>query len=315
MKRALVTGVKGLIGTYLARDLLKKKFRVIGLDHNLSKSSNLNDIKSKIKLFECDILDKDWLSFVIKKSNPDYIFHLAGITKSVSNETFFQVNVIGTLNILETLVELKINPTTVIACSSAEYGQVSRYNLPITEKTPLRPITPYGKSKVIQDLQSYLYFRVHGLKIIRVRIFNNTAPMQKEDYVCSSFAKQIVGAGSEAKLKAGNLYPVRDFLDTRDVAKAIALAAFKGKTGEVYNIASGKGRSMRNILDELITQSGRKVRITSEKNRIQKLDIPRQIGSYRKLFKHTGWRPKIDFNNTLGDLLAFWKNSLTKSRN
>ncbi len=308
MKSAFITGIKGLLGTYLSNHLLEKNYAVYGIDHNLQRGSRLQNISGRVIIYECDVLNKTKLARIIKSVSPDLVFHLAGVNKSNDDEVYFNANVIGTINLLNALNELKKNPRTLVACSSSGYGIVSDSDLPIKETCELRPITPYGVSKASQDHLCYLYYKHHGIRVIRVRIFNNTAPLQDTDFVCSGLARQVAMAekNKKAVVQVGNVHAVRDFLDSRDVIRAMLLAALHGRPGEAYNVASGKGRTIKSILDYLMSLSKSKIKISYLK-KASKSDVPKQIGSYKKLHNATGWKPEIPFKKTLSDLLDYWR--------
>jgi GDP-4-dehydro-6-deoxy-D-mannose reductase len=223
---------------------------------------------------------------------------------------------LGTLSILGAAREMC--PDSVILCtsSSAVYGRASPDILPISEDQPFAPTNPYAASKVAQEMIAYQQFARHALHIIRTRAFNLTGPGESAHFVTSAFACQIaeIEAGlREPIIRVGNLDSVRDFTDVRDVVRAYQLLAKKGEPGEVYNICSGQGISIRNLLDTLLdlsTESDISVQVDS--SRLQPADVPIQVGDANKLRALTGWSPAIPLRQTLEDVLDYWRMYITE---
>ena len=313
--KVLITGITGFVGSHLAEHLLSKKnIAVHGIERWRSKEDNIQQIKEKIRLHYCDIRDASSVHEVIRKVRPDRIFHLAAQSFVFSSwmapaETL-TTNIIGELNIFEAVRELGLHPRIQIAGSSEEYGVVMKSELPVKETNPLRPLSPYGVSKVGQDLLGYQYHQSYGLHIIRTRAFNHTGPRRGEVFATSNFAKQIamIEKGlQEPTLHVGNLTPRRDFTDVRDVVKAYWLALEKGKKGEVYNICSGKDYSILEVLTLLLKFSKVKPKIKQDPKRMRPSDVMRLLGSNAKFRRLTGWKPEIPFRKTLEDLLNYWR--------
>ena len=311
--KALITGISGLAGSYLAELLVDKKYEIFGIDTNIN-GDNIKNVIKKIKIEKCDIKKRKTVEKIIKKIKPDLIFHLAGIVYELTDnhalENMYQTNVVGMINVFEAIKNSGINPVVLVTCSSAEYGVVFPDENPIKEVNVFRPITPYGITKVAQDMVAFKYQEKYNMKIIRTRTFNNTAPRENPFFVCSNFAKQIAEIEKGHKhpiLNVGNTRSVRDFTDTRDVVNAYYLCVEKGSAGEVYNVCSGIGYSIRNILDMLLKMSNTKISVKEQKNRIREYDVPVQIGDYSKLKKDAGWKPVIDMKKTLKDILNYWR--------
>ena len=250
----------------------------------------------------------------MKEVNPDLIFHLAGITynsfQKRSLENMYRTNILGTTNVFEAVRDSNINPLILVTCSSAEYGFVYPEENPIGEENSLRSINAYGSSKVAQEMVAIQYYQNYNLRIIRTRTFNNAAPREKPVFVCSDFAKQIAEIEKgyrKPMLNVGNTSSIRDFTDTRDVVKAYYLSAKKGQIGEVYNVCSGKGYAIQDILDMLLEMSKVKIKVKHQKERMKGRDVPLQIGDYSKLKKITGWEPVIKIEDTLKDVLNYWR--------
>jgi GDP-4-dehydro-6-deoxy-D-mannose reductase len=313
--RILITGISGFVGSHLAEYFLAGgKHEVFGTIKWRSNRENIIHIQDKIKLYECDIKDAFAMKTILSEIKPDRIFHLAAqsyvpFSWRIPQETL-STNIIGEVNLFESLRELKIDPLIHIAGSSEEYGLVFPEELPIKETNALRPLSPYGVSKVAQDLLAYQYFKSYGLKAVRTRAFNHTGPRRPEVFVTSNFAKQIVEIEKGKRkpvIYVGNLNAVRDFSDVRDVVRAYSLALDKGVPGEVYNIASGKGLKIQELLDKLVALSNVDLKIEQDTQRLRPADVELLIGSPEKFQKATGWKTEIPFEKTLKDMLNYWR--------
>jgi len=235
-------------GSHLAELLLgKKDIEVWGIERWRSKTDNIDHIKDRIRLIECDLRDTSSVEKAIDISRPDKIFHLAAqsfvpTSWNAPAETL-TTNIIGQLNIFEAVHKIGISPWMQIAGSSEEYGMVLPEETPIKETNPLRPLSPYGVSKVGQDMLGYQYAMSYKMKIVRTRGFNHTGPRRGDVFVESNFAKQIAKiekGKQEPVISVGNLDARRDYTDVRDMVKAYWLSTEKCKAGEEYNICSGK---------------------------------------------------------------------------
>jgi len=316
--RTLITGIAGFTGIHLAEYLLSKErdsdnIDLYGIDIVRDVSKDAQSILDNVKFFTCDILDEEEMKKTVEEIKPDRIFHLAGLTfdpnSRQSPEKFYITNVFGTINLLEAVKQLRINSLIHIACSSAEYGLILENENPVTETNYFRPISPYGISKLAQDMVGYQYYKNYGLRIIRTRAFNIPGPGEKENFVCSNFARQIAlieKGKQEAIIYVGNLEAKRDFVDIRDVVKAYWLASDKGISGEVYNLCSGKAYSIGEMLKILLQMAKKDIVIKQDPKRMRPSDIPLQVGSFEKLHKQTGWKPIIPLEETLKDLLNYW---------
>ncbi|MBA7503929.1 GDP-6-deoxy-D-mannose reductase [subsurface metagenome] len=317
--RTLITGIAGFTGIHLAEYLLSQdrendNIDLYGLDTVRNVSKEAQPILDKAKVFTSNILDEEEMKKTLAEIKPDRIFHLAGLTfdpnSYQSPENFYIINVFGTINLLEAVRQVKINPLIHIACSSAEYGLILENENPIRETNHFRPISPYAISKLAQDMVGYQYYENYGLRIIRTRAFNITGPGEKENFVCSNFARQIAlieKGKQEATIYVGNLDAKRDFVDIRDVVKGYWLALDKGISGEVYNLCSGKAYSIGGMLDILLGMTKKDITVTQDQKRMRPSDIPLQVGSFEKFHKQTGWMPIISLVQILKDLLNYWR--------
>jgi len=314
MKKALITGITGFVGSHLAEYLLAIDVEVSGTIRWRSRTENIEHIKNEITLVEGDVRDAYSMRSVVDKTQPDYVFHLAGQTFVPTSwhapvETFI-TNVIGTMNLLEAVRKSNCDPVIHIAGSSEEYGLVHPDELPIKETNPLRPMSPYGVSKVAQDLLSRQYHMSYGLKVVVTRAFNHTGPRRGDTFVTSNFAKQIVEIQKglrEPVIYVGNLNAQRDFSDVRDIVRAYWLAVNKGEYGEVYNICSEKVRTIQSILDLLLSISPvSNIHVKQDPSRMRPSDVNILRGDCSKFRKKTGWEPEIPFEKTVRALLDYW---------
>lgn len=313
--RVLITGITGFAGSHLVEFLLTQDgVEVHGTERWRSKTDNIDHLKHRILTHECDLRDASSVRKVIETVQPDRIFHLAAqsfvLTSWKAPAETLVTNIIGQLNIFEAVRQIGINPRIQIAGSSEEYGLVQPDELPIKETNPLRPLSPYGVSKVGQDLLAYQYHQSYKLHVVRTRGFNHTGPRRGEVFVESNFAQQIakIERGlQEPVVKVGNLQAKRDYTDVRDMVRAYWLALERGEAGEVYNICSGETHSIESVLQSLLALSSAKVRIEPDPARMRPSDVLLLQGDPTKFVQRTGWRPEIPFATTLRDLLEYWR--------
>ena len=315
--RVLITGITGFAGSHLADLCLTKKgVELYGIVRWRSRTENIEHIWDKTKLIECDLRDATSTRDAIEEIRPEYIFHLAAqsfVPTSWNAPTESLVtNIIGQLNVFEACRKIKLGCRIQIACSSEEYGMVYPGEVPIKETNPLRPLSPYAVSKVGQDMLAYQYFMSYRMDVVRTRGFNHTGPRRPAIFVCSDFAKQIIDIERGIRqpvIRVGNLEARRDFTDVRDIARGYWLALEKGKSGEVYNLCSGTSYRIREVLDMLLALSGVNAEVRQEQARLRPSDVPHLEGSNDKFRADTGWQPEIPFEQTLRDLLDFWRNN------
>ncbi len=314
MKRALITGISGFVGSHLAEFLLNKGIEVYGTIRWRSKLDNIIHIKDKLKLVDADMRDSHSVQKAIEESEPDYIFHLASqsfvpMSWRAPADTM-ETNAIGTIHLLEAIRQSNCEPVVEIAGSSEEYGMVFQNELPIKETNLLRPLSPYGVSKVTEDMLGQQYHRSYGLKIIITRAFNHTGPRRGDVFVESNFSKQIAEIEKGLKepvIYVGNLNAKRDFTDVRDIVRAYWFSVTKCDYGEVYNICSGKARTIQSVLDLLLGMTVKNVEIKQDPSRMRPSDVERLEGDCSKFKEQTGWTPEIPFEKTMRDLLDYWR--------
>ena len=317
-KKCLITGITGSGGSYLAEHIIKKNknIKVFGLYRSLG---NLNILKKncnkKIFYFKVDLCNYQKLKNIIKKIKPDVIFHIASnadVRRSFNYpiECTHNNNTI-TSNLLETLRQLKLNPITLICSTSEVYGAVKKKDIPIKEEQRFSPANPYAVSKAFQDLLSQVYVKSFGLNIIITRMFSYTNA-RRYNLFQTAFANQIVKIekGELNCLKHGNLNSIRTFVDVEDAMEAYWLAATKGKIGEIYNIGGNKIISVKKFLKELIKLSKCKIECLIDKSLLRPQDVTLQIPDVSKFKRHTGWKAKINFKDSVKKLLNECRQSI-----
>lgn len=315
MERVLVTGACGMMGQHLL-PLLQKKGNYNILGTYFRPTTNIKELPKDIKLKELDVRDYRAVRRVIEEFKPNKILHLAAQsypTVSIDEPQYtVDTNIRGTINLFEAVRELKLDPIILVACSSAEYGFVDEKDVPVKETHPLRPLHPYGVSKVGQDLLSYQYFKNHGMKTLRARIFNTTGPKKVND-VCSDFTKQAVMIEKglqENKFYVGNLEARRAITDVRDMIEAFLLLMEKGEHGEVYNISGEKAYLIRDILNEIVKKTNINPEIIVDPKLLRPTDEKIIFGDNTRLKLHTGWEQKISIDQTLQDMIEYWRKVL-----
>ena len=314
--KILITGITGFVGSHLADYCLslEQQVEVIGTCRWRSRRENIEHIEDAIDLYECDLRDASSVKTLLADIQPERIFHLAAQSYVPSSwnspgETI-TTNVIGQLNIFEAMRETNSTASIQIAGSSEEYGLVHPEEAPITEKNPLRPLSPYAVSKVAQDMLAYQYFQSYGLRVVRTRAFNHTGPRRGDVFVTSNFAKQIaeIEAGQRPPvIHVGDLNPKRDFTDVRDIVRAYWLSLEHCSLGEVYNVASGKAYRIKEVLKILLDNSGQDIEVVEDPERLRPSDVPLLLGDNSRFCKATGWAPEIPFEETAKDLLDYWR--------
>jgi len=312
--KILITGITGFAGSHLADYAVAQEgVEVYGTARWRSPSQNIEHLGDRITVIDADLRDASSVESLVAEIKPERIFHLAAQSYVVSSwklptETI-TTNLVGTVNIFEAVRRAKYEPRLLVACSSEEYGFVDPSEVPITEDNPLRPLSPYGVSKVGQDLLSYQYFKSYGLNVVRTRAFNHTGPRRGRVFVCSNFAIQVLEAqkGLRPCVSVGNLEAVRDFTDVRDTVRAYWRALEAAEPGEVYNICSGIGYKIRDVLEMLLRISGAEVDVAVDPGRLRPSDVPLLVGDNSKFKRQTGWSPEIPFEQTLSDILDYWR--------
>ncbi len=294
--RALITGARGFVGPHLRDHLEASGDEVVCTDRPDGP----------------DLLDGDAMTAFICDVRPDAVYHLAGASDVGASwghprETF-RVNAEGTLNVLLACSEAEVG--RVLAVSSADvYGKVTPEELPLTETSDLRPVTPYAASKVAADHLALQAWLGHGLEVLRARAFNHLGPGQTNRFVAPALAERIARneLDGDDLVPVGNVTPRRDFTDVRDVVRAYRLLVERGRAGDVYNVCSGSDLAISELADRLLAQAERPMRLEPDPDLQRPVETPVLRGDPSKIEAATGGRPRIGLDETLADLLAEWR--------
>jgi GDP-4-dehydro-6-deoxy-D-mannose reductase len=317
MKKYLITGYSGFVSRHFLEYLDKNGTyaSVKGLDIQKPKFSHSSYKNIRLDFEKIDLFDQNRIESIIFNFQPDYIVHLA----SYSSVAFswkepilsFQNNMNIYLNLLESVRKLN-QPVRILSIgSSEEYGNVDEKSLPLTEKHIPRPVSPYAVARVSQEMISTVYVDGYGLDIIMTRSFNHIGPFQRDIFVISSLAKQLVeikkSGNSSGELVTGDTSIVRDFLDVRDVVVAYDLLLKRGKPGEIYNVCSGKGMSLNDIIGIMAKILDLTIHTRVNEKLVRPSDNKTIIGSNEKIKKEIGWDMKIPLEQSLMDSIDYWQ--------
>ncbi|OLD52539.1 MAG: GDP-mannose 4,6-dehydratase [Chloroflexi bacterium 13_1_40CM_2_70_6] len=338
--RVLITGITGFAGSHLAEYILAEhpEVAVYGTYRWRSRMENLEQLsargvldviegrysagagqpdearKGRVTLLHCELTDAGAVEKLIATLRPDRVFHLAA--QSFVQSSFdepaatMRINVESQLNLLEAIRRHDTTIRVHIAGSSEEYGLVHPDEVPMKETNPLRPLSPYAVSKVAQDKLAYQYFKSYGLHLVTTRGFNHTGPRRGTHFVTSTIARQIalIEAGKhEPVIYHGDLTSKRDWTDVRDMVGAYWLGLERGEAGEVYNVGRGRTWTVGEMLSMLLAHSTVKIRTQEDPARLRPSDVPILWADASKFHKATGWEPQIPFEQTLRDLLDYWR--------
>jgi GDP-4-dehydro-6-deoxy-D-mannose reductase len=320
--RALVTGIVGFAGSHLAAELLDSGYELFGTRLPGESRNRLRESGGSVSLSAVDLTDSAATIRLIRRVKPDIVFHLAAIAAvrySFANpRQTFEVNVNGTVNLLEALRKIGSARSIVTVTSSDIYGIVKPSDLPIKETVPLQPVTPYGVSKAAVDMLAYQYFKSYQLPIIRARAFNHAGPRQTAGFVVTDFCRQAAMIEAEQArpvMKVGNLDAKRDISDVRDIVRGYRLLAEKGKPGDVYNLCSGKSHRIKWILDYILNLISLDVSVMPDPELSRPSEIPNLIGDFAKARRAVGYRPGSNLEGTLQDTLSYWRKAVRRNRN
>ena len=313
--RLLITGITGFVGSHMAEFALAHGAEVSGSMRWRSKTENIDHLRARITLVECDLRDLSSVRNLLEITEPTHVAHLAAQSFVAASwkapaETL-TTNIISQVNLLEAMRGLRISPRFLAVGSSEEYGLVHPDELPIKETNPLRPLSPYAVSKVTQDMMGYQYFKSYGLPIVRTRAFNHEGPRRGDVFVTSNFARQIVEIEAgirEPVIFVGDLKPKRDYSDVRDIVRGYWALLERGEPGEVYNLCSGKSWPIQHVLDFLLGQSRVKgIAVKIDPARLRPSDVMELEGDPGKIQRALGWKVEIPFEQTLTELLDYWR--------
>jgi len=313
-KIALVTGSEGFIGSHLVQFLHARDWEVTGsyLAQGTFKLPKLPNLR----LVQCDLRNGQKVTQMVAQVQPTHIFHLGA--QSLPTVSWadpvntFEANIMGSLHLFEAVRYMRRPPVVVSACSSAEYGHVADADMPVREEHPLRPLHPYGISKVCLDLLAREYFLDYNIPAVNIRLFNTTGPGKTSD-APSDFVRQLVRIKKDLQapvIEVGNLKPRRAFLDVQDTVRGFYLAAMKGKRGEAYNLCANRTYRMHEVLRIAIRLSGVKAEIRPVQRLMRPSDEKIIYGSTRKIRKDTGWKPLNSVQQTLQSMLDYWQSAI-----
>jgi GDP-4-dehydro-6-deoxy-D-mannose reductase len=320
--RLLITGITGFVGSHLAELALSRGAEVAGALRWRSNTTHIEHIRDRLTLINGDLRDVLSVRGLIEQSRPDAIVHLAaqsfvGASWDAPSETLI-TNAVSQTNILEAVRQMQHACRVLVIGSSEEYGLVYPEEMPVRETNPLRPLSPYAVSKVTQDLMGYQYWKSYGLDIVRTRAFQHTGPRRGDAFATSSFARQIAEAEAglrEPVVHVGDLKPTRDFSDVRDIVRGYWALLERGTPGEVYNLCSGVDWSIERMLSFLVEHSKlERVDVRQDPARLRPSDVPVLRGSAEKIQQAVGWRPEIPLEQTLVDLLEYWRQQIERRK-
>ncbi len=309
-----------MVGSHMLELLTAQGHAVLGTYYK--PTTNIAELDSSVRMLECDVRYYQSVLRIVSDFKPEQIYHLAAQSyPTVSWEhpqATMETNVNGTINLFESIKEVRktdaaYDPMVVVACSSAEYGQtLNEIDDPrVRETAELKPLHPYGVSKVAQDLLSLQYYMNDHIRCIRVRIFNSTGTRKVND-VTSDFTRRAILAEKAGiyTLKVGNLETKRAIMDQRDLVNGLMLLAEKGRPGEVYNLSSEHCYQMSDIVRMIEEILGHKFAIEIAPELLRPTDEKIIIGNIDKLKRDTGWAQRIPMEQTVRDMLAYWRKVL-----
>lgn len=313
-RTALVTGAEGFIGRHLVGHLQAEGWDVIGT-YQIHGTNSFAE-GPNLRFVQCDLSDGQRVSRVISEHQPTHVFHLGA--QSLPTVSWadpvgtFESNVMGSLYLFEAARYMRRPPVVVSACSSAEYGHVPASAIPVKEEQPLRPLHPYGISKVCLDLLAREYYLDFRVPAVNIRLFNTTGPGKTSD-APSDFVRQLIRIKKGLQkpvIEVGNLEPRRAFLDVRDTVRGFYLAAMRGKPGEAYNLCATKTHTMAEVLEMAMRLAGVEVKVRQAKHLMRPSDEKVIFGDTRKIRRETGWKPIQTLEQTLTAMLEYWERVL-----
>ncbi len=314
--KILITGGGGFVGSHLVEALLAQDQAELHLTTYSASKSFVHQLLPSNQIHQVDLTDQAATFDLIKTVKPDQIYHLAALSAVGSSfekiRTVIDNNALLQLNLLEAVKQLKPQARVLVIGSAMEYDLTRDYEQfsaeSIDETYPLGPVSPYAISKALQDFLGYSYAQSYDLEVVRVRPFNHIGERQSPEFVIPSFAQQLVAIerGEQEALQVGNLEAIRDFTDVKDMVKAYIILMEKGIAGQVYNVGSGHGHTIQQILELLVEMTQTEVKIIQDQSRLRPSDVPLAIANPAKI-KQLGWQPTIELKTTLKRILDYWR--------
>jgi GDP-4-dehydro-6-deoxy-D-mannose reductase len=317
--KVFITGATGFVGNHLRELLLSPQYQVFAA--SFPEKPEEEKAASGEKIFFLDIRSEKDVHDIVKDIKPDWIFHLAAISNVKHSweerKVTLETNLMGTFYLLEAVRRFTPDARVLFVSSSDVYGALVPEEKVWREEDALRAVNPYAFTKISGEMLSEFYFLIEKMKVIIARSFPHTGPGQSPDFVCSDWAFQIARIEKdlqEPAIRVGNCSVRRDFCDVRDVVRAYILLLQKGRSGQVYNISSGKAIRLQEILDLLLSLARRNIAVDVDERKLRKVDIPFLVGDNKKIRKEVAWQPKIPLPQTLGDLLNDWRQKVSGVR-
>ncbi|MFH0875351.1 MAG: SDR family NAD(P)-dependent oxidoreductase [archaeon] len=318
--KVLVTGSNGFAGSHLVDRLLTEGYNVFGTYRLGASLENLaSALDNGMVHVVMDICDSDRVENIVRGIAPDYIFHLASQTSTPKSfqypERTFEVNLNGTVNLLDALMATHSSAHTYVVLSQEAFGSVKPDEIPIRDDTPCRPNSPYGISKAMQQMVTQQYVASYGVNAVCLRPFTHSGPRQRRGFLFPDWAYQVAMIEARKQkpvINVGNLDAVRDYLHISDVIDAYISVIGKGEPGAVYNICAGIETPVRVVLDEMISQAHTRKQITVEidPKKMRPSDTPIFVGDHSKFTNLTGWNPRINVGEIVRDVLDYWRSQI-----
>jgi GDP-4-dehydro-6-deoxy-D-mannose reductase len=304
----LVTGAAGFVGTHLLDQLAAAGGSLVAW---YRPGTELRAPRRDAVWQAVELLDRDAVQRAIAQIEPAAVYHLAGwahVAQSWRN-TFetYQNNVLATHYLLTAIRATVPTARVLVTCSGAIYAPQDR---PLTEADPVAPASPYATSKLAQEMLAERVWKEDGVATLIARSFNHTGPGQDPSYVASGIARQIArieAALQEPILRLGNLEPKRDLSDVRDVVRAYIAMMTSARAGEPYNVCSGRQLSIRTLVDQFVARARTPVTIVQDPLLFRPNDLPMLVGDHHRLTSDTGWIPQLPLEQTVDDLLQYWR--------
>ncbi|HXJ95831.1 MAG TPA: GDP-mannose 4,6-dehydratase [Terriglobia bacterium] len=315
--KALITGGAGFAGSHLAEHLLNQNCDLTLIARPEESLGGIEHLLPQVRLEHADLRDFDRVRRILAEVRPHRIYHLAALSSVVESfhnpRECYDVNLGGTLNLLESWRDLGFEARLLLVSSSDVYGQVNEVDLPLREGSSLRPASPYAGSKVAAEFLALQFGLSYGLPVVRVRPFHHTGPRQSPAFVCSSLARQVaeIACGLRpAVISVGNPDVGRDFSDVRDIVRGYALLMDRGRAGEVYQLCSGRAVTVGLLIECLTAEVPIPIEVRIEATRVRAGEATVLWGDPARVRAEIAWSPEYELKKTLSDLEAYWEKQI-----